>query len=156
MFNVEDYPDYEVFYDGSIWSHKFGKLRKLKENLDKNGYITVSLWNKGKMKTHRLHILIAKAFIPNPENLPQVNHMDGDKANPSGSNLEWATNSDNQIHAFNTGLQKTKITDKIALAIYRDTRVQSVIAQEYNVDQALVSRIKSGKRWNRVTNHFKK
>lgn len=52
--------------------------------------------------------MVAKAFIPNPNNLPQVNHKDGNKLNNSISNLEWVTNSDNTQHGYNNGLYKFK------------------------------------------------
>lgn len=69
-------------------------------------YLIVSIKEKGKTKTHLLHRLIAMAFIENPLNKPQVNHIDGNKLNNSVDNLEWVTAKENMLHAFNTGLYK--------------------------------------------------
>lgn len=60
---------------------------------------------KKSRKTYSVHKLVATAFIPNPNNLPQINHIDGDKNNNSVENLEWCTNGYNQQHAVNTGLK---------------------------------------------------
>ena len=64
------------------------------------GYIRVYIYNK----TYALHRIIAKMFLPNPENKEQVNHKDGNKLNNRLDNLEWMTNKENQIHKFATGL----------------------------------------------------
>lgn len=81
----------------------------LRPYLNTKGYLKVEL-SSGKResrKTFSVHRLVALAFIPNPNNYPQVNHKDGDKTNNSVSNLEWCTNSMNQLHAWRTGLQKS-------------------------------------------------
>ncbi len=67
----------------------------------KNGYVYVALSKNGKRKSVRLHRLVAEAFIPNPNKKPQVNHIDGNKANNVCSNLEWTTASENQLHRYN-------------------------------------------------------
>lgn len=79
-----------------------GKLRKL--DLLADGYLGISLEKEGRVKYFKIHRLVAEAFIPNPENKPEVNHKDGDKTNPTVNNLEWATRSDNMDHAWRTGL----------------------------------------------------
>ncbi len=75
-----------------------GKI--LKKLINTKGYLYVDLKRKCKGKKHLIHRLVAQAFIPNPENKPQVNHIDGNKQNNCVSNLEWNTISENQQHAF--------------------------------------------------------
>lgn len=83
--------------------HIFGKV--LKQGLNHKGYPIVYLSKDGKQKTITVHRLVAKAFIKNPLNLPQVNHKDGCKTNNQVDNLEWCDNSYNQKHAWKNGLQ---------------------------------------------------
>ena len=63
--------------------------------LTKTGYLQVTLFKNGKPKYARMHRLVAEAFLPNPENLPVVNHKDGNKLNNDVSNLEWTSYSEN-------------------------------------------------------------
>lgn len=85
------YPGYYVDDIGKVYSRKYGDLRKLKPQLKKNGYLQIGLHNKGVVKYVNIHRLVAEAFIPNPDNLPEVNHKDEDKTNNSVDNLEWCT-----------------------------------------------------------------
>lgn len=70
-----------------------------------NRYLAVRLSGK----THYVHRLVAQAFIQNPDNKPQVNHIDGDKKNNNVWNLEWVTDKENVIHAYSTGLIPKRI-----------------------------------------------
>lgn len=72
-----------------------------------NGYCNVVLHKEGKAKFIEVHRLVAVAFVPNPENLPVVNHKDGVKYHNEASNLEWVTPSENSKHAIETGLHIT-------------------------------------------------
>lgn len=82
-----------------------GKEKKARKGW--HGYKTISLCKEGELKTCLLHRLVAEAFVDNPNNLPAVNHIDGDKDNNSCSNLEWCTNADNSRHAVESGLITT-------------------------------------------------
>lgn len=74
--------------------------------ITKFGYARVILCKNGKSRKHPVHRLVAIAYYPNPENKPQVNHIDGNKLNNHKDNLEWNTASENTQHAFDTGLNK--------------------------------------------------
>ena len=80
--------------------------RELSYRITPNGYVLVTLRFKGGKKSIVAHRLVAEAFIPNPDNLPFVNHIDGNKCNNYASNLEWVTAKENMAHASRTGLRK--------------------------------------------------
>lgn len=98
---------YSVDTEGNVYSHKFRKKRQLKGRKDGSGYLQVELWKDGQKKKYKIHRLIAMAFIPNPENKTDVNHINGIKTDNAVSNLEWNTRSENIHHAYRTGLAKT-------------------------------------------------
>lgn len=75
----------------------YSNPKKLSLVYHKSGYVRVSVGKKTKGLVHRL---VAETFIPNPDNKPMVNHIDGDKTNNHISNLEWVTNAENVRHAF--------------------------------------------------------
>ena len=101
---------YSITKEGEIWSHITHK--HLKTSLSGKGYKATKLSFEGKSITVRIHRLVAQTYIPNPENKPQVNHIDGNKLNNHVSNLEWVTGYENMYHAKNTGLLATKANGK--------------------------------------------
>lgn len=90
--------------------HRKGRTMKLTNNKCRNGngYLVVNLRKNHKANVRPVHILVAKAFLPNPLNLPTVNHIDGCKTNNDVSNLEWASYSDNNIHALKHNLRNPR------------------------------------------------
>lgn len=72
--------------------------KRLTPSINYNGYVYVDLRGDGWRENKRYHRLLAELFIPNPENLPQINHIDGDKTNNDLGNLEWCDNSYNSLN----------------------------------------------------------
>lgn len=135
---------YGVDTKGVIYSlrNNYGNLRKvpmqMKQRLAKEGYMTISL-NVDGVKTLKLvHRVVAQAFIPNPASKPEVNHKDGVKTNNVMTNLEWCTESENALHAFELGLrtpnrgQLGRTNDKSSLSkpVLRISK-QGVVMERY-------------------------
>ena len=95
---LTDFPNYDVSENGDIRNNK--TLLLLKHKIDRYGYPVVSLRSKGNRKYPTIHRLVAKAFVDNPNNYTQVNHIDGNKTNNHYTNLEWITVSGNITHAL--------------------------------------------------------
>lgn len=97
---------YQVSNLGNVrtLSDRHGNQRLIKPGKDSKGYLRIGLVKNGQRKTFSVHRLVAQAFIPNPLNLPEVNHVKGIKDDNRASELEWTTSSENMTHAFKTGL----------------------------------------------------
>lgn len=115
------YENYKISNYGNLKNKKTNKILLI----DK-GYYRVSLYNKGKSKHFSIHRLVAINFLPNIQNKPCVNHIDGNKLNNRVENLEWCTQKENINHAWKNGLSKSykgemssksKITENQALII---------------------------------------
>lgn len=101
---IDGFPNYSVSNTGKV---RNDISRKLKAPVKTGkGYQGVDLYKDGKRSKLRIHRLVGKAFIDNPEDKPYINHKDGNKSNNVVGNLEWATCSENMKHAFKTGLAK--------------------------------------------------
>ena len=100
---IKNYEDYTINTDGVVISNAYGRISKvLKQSVHKTGYMMVSLSKGNRGFSHSVHRLVAVAFIPNPKNKTQVNHINGDKTDNTVSNLEWVTPKENIQHAFKT------------------------------------------------------
>lgn len=95
-----------VGYEGLYQVSNIGNVKSLNNNCIRKpikhrcGYLRVDLWRDGKMQNAYVHRLVAQAFIPNPENKAQVNHINGNKTDNRTDNLEWVTNAQNATHAY--------------------------------------------------------
>ena len=94
----------EVSNEGRVRSLLRGEPRILKTQVDNKGYHRIRVTIEREKMSYKVHREVAKAFIHNPDNLPQVNHKDGNKSNNAVDNLEWISNRDNAHHAIENGL----------------------------------------------------
>ena len=105
-----------------------------------------------------VHRLVAMAFIPNPENKPQVNHKDGVKSNNVVNNLEWCTSIDNNIHAYNTGLsvrgERHPSSKLIAEDIFEIRKLKGLplikLSEKFGVSKMCISKIQNNKMWKHI------
>ena len=150
--------DYEGLYiiteNGNIFSYKSNKF--LKHTLNKGGYHMVDLYNNGKRKRFLIHRLVAEAFIPNPNNLPCVNHKDENKSNNNVNNLEWCSYEYNN----NYGTRVKRSAEKRSKAVYcielnRTFKSQTDAAKELGISQGNISSCLTGKIKTTGGYHFK-
>lgn len=130
--NIVKFEKYSVSNTGKIKNNDSDKI--LKQRLNKSGYMQVSVkpnGRQGKSKTFRIHRVLAVAWIPNPNDLPQVNHKDGIKTNNTISNLEWVTHQQNIRHAFDNNLVPIKRGVDTSSAVLTDELVRC-IREEYS------------------------
>ncbi len=102
---IEEYPSYYVDELGNVYSIKSGELKKLNPWLDsRHHYLMVCLRNGSSKKSKKflVHRLVAKAFLPNPNNLPQVNHLNFNTTDNRVENLEWCTAQENIHYSYAT------------------------------------------------------
>lgn len=153
--------------DGSVYRNKWGRNVLLKPKCRYNkkgngiGYIVLPIYMPdGSIKRMPAHRIIASAFIPNPQNKPQVNHKDGVSDNNCVSNLEWVTASENQNHALLIGLAKGRkgtshhgclLSEKEVIEIFKSNQSYSCLAKKYKVKLGAIADIKTGKNWSHVT-----
>ena len=132
------------------------RLMKVYKN-DNTGYKFVQLYKNKKSKNKTIHRLVAETFIPNPDSLCCVNHMDGNKHNNRIDNLEWCTNEYNHRHATETGLiakgvnvASSKLNDRCVYAIKELLKIgfsHSQVAEVFNVSRSTITLINTNKTW---------
>lgn len=151
---IENYPDYDIYDDGRVYSHKRNKFLKPCKN-DQN-YDTVNLYN-GSIATRRsvsVHVLVAENFVPNPNNYPEVNHKDFDKSNNDYRNLEWCDQSYNNQYNYEHDHHKKQ---RAVYCYETDTVYRSLTEAErkLNCDHRMISACCSGKRHKHKGMHFR-
>lgn len=167
-------PGYEKWYDisnhGNVRSYHVSntgpnrsiepKLMSIQYSPEFEYLFVVLSRGIGVPSTFSLHILVAKAFVPNPFNRKHVHHNDNDKTNPCAWNLRWVTPGQNQKLAYKDGQRKapagtlngrSKLTEAQVLEIFKSDDNHYKIAAKYGVGRSLVDRIKNGKLWSSLT-----
>ena len=164
---VVGFPDYDVSNLGRVRSwyasssaKRRGKPKILAQTVGSKGRMVISIHRDKKIFTRRIHRLVAQAFIPNPENRPQVNHLTGLYTDNRQGNLEWATKATDLEHAMKYGLVPHGIDHalaKITPEIVREIRArcangepQPEIAADFGITQSNVSCIYRRVSWKRV------
>ena len=140
---------YRISKNGDVFNKKNKKL-KVTKCCSGTSYFQVCLSNKGKTKNFLVHRLVALNFIPNPENKPQVNHIDGDKFNNNVSNLEWVTASENLIHSIR--VLKNPKPPQNWLGKFGEKHNRSKKIYEFDLEGVLLNEYESGLDFQRKTN----
>lgn len=152
---------YKISESGEVFSVRSDRF--LKGWLAKSGYPTVQLSNNGSKKSKLVHRLVAEAFIPNPENKPHINHIDGDKQNNNVENLEWCTQSENVKHSFALGLsssrrgtdnESSKLSEEEVIAIMNykaQGKYPTEISRLIGLKVSTVENVYYGKSWGWLT-----
>lgn len=172
----KDMPNYESRYEVSNQGRVRSKERKVETSEgyiqerggnvrslfeDKGGYMRVTLQGDGSPETFSVHRLVARLFVPNPDNLPIVHHKDGDTYNNNSDNLEWVSHKSNINKSVNSGEygtgeshHRSKLTKEDVLNIrrmyYRGEHTQKELAGEYDVTRSNISSIITGRTWTDV------
>lgn len=129
---------------------------------NRTGYYSIQFgeWGRRSHKRFPIHRLVALHFVENPNNLPEVNHEDGDKSNNKASNLSWATREQNIQHGFKNGLISTpkgvdhifvKLTEEQVMMIFHSPTGPRQLSRELNIPYSTVASIKNGSSWNHIT-----
>jgi hypothetical protein len=138
------------------------KEKILNPSTDKDGYLITGLRRDGVQKTVKLHRIVAIAFIPNFDSLPEVNHKDGNKHNNTVDNLEWSSHQDNITHAVETELRdgrgernvNAKLTGEDVAYIRKNYTPRHkefsavALSNKFGVSATMIHNIMKGRNWN--------
>lgn len=126
---------YQVSENGDVISLKQKKPRTLTGSVVRSGYRAVVLWHENKAHLRLRHRLVAEAFLDNPENLPQVNHLDHDKGNNHVSNLAWCTAKENVRHTILAGKRPRLLSPEDVISIrerYQAGETMEALSKSFN------------------------
>lgn len=159
----KDIEDYEGYYQISNFGRVRNRYKKLiKANISSVGYPWVCLQKDYSRKWKTIHRLISLHFIPNPDNLPQVNHKNGIKTDNRVENLEWCTVSYNSHHAYDTGLKMSSKGESHGMVKLSENNVKEIrkllnnglscikIAKIFEVTRQTIGNIKRGSNWGHL------
>lgn len=147
---------YTIRDNGVVWNND--TKAPMAGGRDKNGYHIVSLSLNGKKYTRKVHRLVAEAFIENPYNLPEVNHLDCDKWNNDISNLEWTTSCDNTHHSMNMMTRRSTLSEDMVILVCELLQLGTYDIKTINkmthVSIGNILKIKSGQTWKHVSKEY--
>ena len=133
---------------GRLWSNRNGELVRLKTDYGRTDYERVRITIKGRKQTIPIHRLVAEHFVPNPENKPCVNHIDGNPSNNRHTNLEWVTHKENCRKGRNTKLTKEIVS--MIKGAPNTYGTGAALGRMFDVSLVTVSAIRTGRLWEEV------
>lgn len=158
---LREYPNYRIYNTGKIYSEHYKKF--IHQHDDNSGYLQVTLIGLHGRKTIKVHILVAKAFLPNPFKFPEVNHIDCNKYNNKVTNLEWVSKHDNMLHAskysYKNREELSPLTNDMVrlIPILLDYGFSiKLISRLYRVGHITIRNIIQGKTWKHLHLKFPK
>lgn len=168
---IADFPGYRCSDDGSVWSRRVrgsgdylsDKWHQLKSNVDRDGYLRVSLYCNRKLHKYKVHRLVCKAFHgPSPEGL-ECRHLNGNRTDNSAKNLVWGTKTENQADRVRNGTMNPLRGEKHHAAKLTENNVREIreiyvignvnqrqLAKLYGVSRWQIGRIIRGQGWQHV------